>query len=555
MHRRPIAAVQTWAGLLALLTALLASTALGAAVDYRNAGNPPDPRWQINAERRAKALPQTPALPDQPLRIGDWTAQKRVEISGNRAVLRERVRLPQVVKEPGGRAPLVLILHGNHGACRDRQGIDRCPTPPAQSCAPGETRVYSAEGMNWLAESLARQGLIAAVVDAEPLVCAYGAQAGFSRVELALAHLQAWRSAQREGVAGIDPGVAAAADLSRVVLIGHSVGGDAALEIAARLKNWPATSPAPAVIRGTLLIAPPDWLQSRADSAPLGVVLPSCDGDVYTQAGREIVARALAAGNLQRVGLWQLVGGHHNAANTAWPSEADDVGKGLCPRASAIAPEVQRGWLGQLAIGFVRATASQTPWPAWLYGEASPPPLRQLDRWPEVRSLVIDPGHVRAAEVQVSAERVDALTRCAVQPCSPAPGPSEFPGWKVRWSRPGFRLEMRWSGQGPPSGQRALLRLASLPGSPRHRPMTLRVSWQIGARWVPAGTVEVLPPLDHAGSYGAETPPVVRMAVELPQPVPWRAVRAVALEGAGEDRGELHVGELIWAPIPPSRKR
>lgn len=85
--------------------------------------------------------------------------------------------------------------------------------------------------------------------------------------------------------------------------------------------------------------------------------------------------------------------------------------------------------------------------------------------------------------------------------------------------------------------------------------MTLRVSWQIGARWVPAGTVEVLPPLDHAGSYGAETPPVVRMAVELPQPVPWRAVRAVALEGAGEDRGELHVGELIWAPIPPSRKR
>lgn len=524
------------------------------SIDYSSAGKPPNPRWQEEVARRRRLLPAAAAPADLPIRSADWHSKAPVEISGNPLVLRAVVRLPA---RPG-KWPLALILHGNHGACRDSRGIDHCPVPPAQTCAPGESPVPTPLGMTWLAEELARQGVAAAVVDAGPMVCASGPQAVFSRTELGLAHLQAWRSAQAGGAVGIDSALAAAVDLQKLVLIGHSVGGDAALEMAAQLKAGKGTAHGLPPARGALLIAPPDWLRSAAVSTHLGVVLPTCDADVHTQAGREVWSRALMAGSKYRLGLWQLVGGHHNAANIVWPAEAEDSGKDVCLPSAHVPASDQRLWLGQLAAAFALSSATGQAWPRWMYGQAASPvreggPALVSATWPEVRSLVVEPGYQLVRSVELVAQRADALVNCATRACVTAGSASELPGWRVSWSKPGMRLDLRWTGAGPGPGQRAVLRLASLAGSPRHRALILQAYWLVGSRRIAAGPVEILPPLDHAGSYTPDAlPVVVRLGVEIPLPagVDLRQARALQLEAPEEERGTLRIGELLWTAAP-----
>ena len=122
-----------------------------------------------------------------------------------------------------------------------------------------------------------------------------------------------------------------------------------------------------------------------------------------------------------------------------------------------------------------------------------------------------------------------------------------------------MRLELRWPDAGPAAGQRAILRLASLAGSPRHRPLVLQAWWLVGQHRIAAGPLEILPPLDHAGSYTADAlPVVVRLGVEIPLPaaVDLRQAHALQLEAPDEERGTLRIGELLWtAAARPAVRR
>ncbi|MFO8076820.1 MAG: hypothetical protein R6T85_11965 [Egibacteraceae bacterium] len=126
-----------------------------------------------------------------------------------------RVWLPDVAE---GRFPLVLIVHGN---------------------APMESP--SERGYDWLAEHLAAQGHVVASVDENFLNLSFtrGWELGEetdARAWLLLRHLALWRDWVAEG----HP-LGAHVDLGRIVLVGHSRGGEAAATAAAfdRLERYP----------------------------------------------------------------------------------------------------------------------------------------------------------------------------------------------------------------------------------------------------------------------------------------------------------------------------
>ncbi len=126
-----------------------------------------------------------------------------------------RVWLPDVEE---GRFPLVLVVHGN-----------------APMEAPSE------RGYDWLAEHLASQGHVVASVDQNflNLSSTRGWELGDetdARAWLLLRHLELWR----DWVADGHP-LGAHVDLGRIVLVGHSRGGEAAATAAVfdRLERYP----------------------------------------------------------------------------------------------------------------------------------------------------------------------------------------------------------------------------------------------------------------------------------------------------------------------------
>jgi hypothetical protein len=158
------------------------------------------------------------------------------------------------------------------------------------------------------------------------------------------------------------------ADLGRVLLVGHSRGGEgvnrAALE---------ATTGAvqPWTVRGVVHLAPTAFGQNPAPGVPVVVLLPSCDGDVYDLEGQAYLDAARDAGGrvasdpvLRSAVL--VVGANHNFFNREWtPGEAsapawdDGWGSGTaCQPADEgggrLSPPAQRG----VADVYVAAAAS-----------------------------------------------------------------------------------------------------------------------------------------------------------------------------------------------------
>jgi hypothetical protein len=112
--------------------------------------------------------------------------------------------------EGAGPYPLVLVAHGN-----------------ANLFTPSEL------GYEWLGRHLASHGYVVASIDASafnslPILTGELRDENDARALLFLAHLQLWHAWQEGG-----DGIAATVDLDRVVLIGHSRGGEAAAIAAA----------------------------------------------------------------------------------------------------------------------------------------------------------------------------------------------------------------------------------------------------------------------------------------------------------------------------------
>lgn len=234
--------------------------------------------------------------------------------------------------EARGRVPLVLVVHGNH-----------------------DMMDYSDPGYAWLGEHLASRGHV--VVSVDQNFINGGMFGDVSRENgvrgwLLLKHLEAWRQWQNEPEHALHEQV----DLERVVLIGHSRGGEAAALAAAfnRLELYPEDARIAFDfdfgIQGVAAIAPVDG-QFQASGKPTEladvsyfVIHGGMDGDVYLFLGDRQLVRTRpdpAAGRFS-ASLY-VHHANHGQFNTAWgDNDTGMIAGRVLNRAGLMAGEAQR---------------------------------------------------------------------------------------------------------------------------------------------------------------------------------------------------------------------
>jgi hypothetical protein len=218
-----------------------------------------------------------------------------------------------------GARPFVLFLHGRHFTCY--KGADINGDWP---CRAGYSPVPSYRGYLQTQQLLASQGYVTVSISAngingqDYLADDGGAEA---RSVLVRHHLALWASWAGKGRSGAPAVVKAApvADLRRVLLVGHSRGGegvnraalDSELPVNGRAARWH--------ISGLAHLAPTAFGQNPAPGVPAAVVLPSCDGDVYDLQGQQYVDRMRDLGSDPSLRSSVLVvGADHNFFNSEW---------------------------------------------------------------------------------------------------------------------------------------------------------------------------------------------------------------------------------------------
>jgi hypothetical protein len=218
-------------------------------------------------------------------------------------------------------APLVLFLHGRHIACYGKND------PGSWPCVPTSRPVPSYLGYVYLQRLLASQGYATVSISANAVNAqdgatndgGAGARSALVRHHLTL--LAGWSAdAGNSSWGGL-------LDLSRVVLVGHSRGGEGVDQAAID-----TTTSAPYHLSGQVLLAPTDFAYQTAPYLPTELLMGYCDGDVSDLQGQRYVdAEPLLAGDdptLRSSVL--LLGADHNFFNTEWtpglsraPSEDD----------------------------------------------------------------------------------------------------------------------------------------------------------------------------------------------------------------------------------------
>jgi hypothetical protein len=306
-----------------------------AALQVRSAGRRLDVAPPATASLAAPELPALlPPAPADPGKPGPYATE-----SGEYAL--DPIRLPgyaapiemeAVVVSPKGapgKRPLALFLHGRHFTCYSKTN----PNQIAMNwpCSDGLTAVPSHRGYLKAQQLLASQGYVTVSISANGINAQdaqtfdAGAQARSSLVRHHLARWADWSAGR-----GAAPAAVRAADMSKVLLVGHSRGGEGVNRAATDSLAPPPgdtgfSGPVRWTIRGTVLIGPTIFGHNPAPDVPSVTFLPGCDGDVSDLQGQMFVdqTRGISRGTALHSALY-MVGANHNFFNSEWtPGQAE----------------------------------------------------------------------------------------------------------------------------------------------------------------------------------------------------------------------------------------
>jgi hypothetical protein len=238
-------------------------------------------------------------------------------------------------------APLILLVHGNHGSCdsvlADGTAITPGPTTtPSLDCLSGGTAYFKRNdrGYAYLGQNLAGHGYIVASLDQDQLMMIQDSAMGkgmHQRRLLIAAMLDALWKANADGLTN-GPGVTLGDTLKGKIdftkgvgLMGHSRGGDAVTSFI----DYNRTRPAPGRrydISGVISLAPVDYERRAPYGMPYMTVLPMCDGDVSNLQGARFFERSQYIDMTDPFPRIQvgLQGANHNFFNSVWSADNDD---------------------------------------------------------------------------------------------------------------------------------------------------------------------------------------------------------------------------------------
>lgn len=259
------------------------------------------------------AAPDDEVLPIDPAEPGPYAVTRSnytldpVKLTG----MKKPIEMVGHVVEPTAGAavedrPLVLFLHGRHSYCYIPGDPDAMPR--RWPCKAPAKEIPSHLGYDYAQELLASQGYATVSVrvngiNAQDWRLPDGG-AG-ARASIVIEHLKHWSSM----AAGHK------VDMDRVVLVGHSRGGEGVNRASIRIPLG-----ADYRIAGQVLLAPTNFATQTSPYVPSATVLPYCDGDVSDLQGQKFVdfARDLAADDTSLKSAVLVMGANHNYFNTEW---------------------------------------------------------------------------------------------------------------------------------------------------------------------------------------------------------------------------------------------
>ncbi len=264
-------------------------------------------------EATPSAAPDDEVLPVDPAEPGPYPIERSnykldpVKLTG----MKNPIEMVGHVVEPAagaavGDRPLVLFLHGRHSVCYIPGDPEAMPSKwPCQAPA---KEIPSHLGYDYAQEVLASQGYATVSIrvngiNAQDWRLPDGG-AG-ARASIVIEHLKHWAGMAAEHKV----------DLDRVVLVGHSRGGEGVNRASIRI-------PLDADYRivGQVLLAPTNFATQTSPYVPSATVLPYCDGDVSDLQGQKFVdfARDLTADDTSLKSAVLMMGANHNYFNTEW---------------------------------------------------------------------------------------------------------------------------------------------------------------------------------------------------------------------------------------------
>ena len=475
------------------------------------------------AEREFRALPKAssdPGVPGPysitsstyrltPLTIDEYSAP--VEVLG-------RVVRPT---DASGARPLVLFLHGRHSTCyKGNRSSGDWP------CRTGWKPIPSYLGYLEAQRLLASQGYVTVSISANGIngqdweSVDGGAEA---RSLLVRHHLEQWADWASSGGAPFGTDLVGAVDMDRVLLVGHSRGGEGVNRAALDSVGNPQWS-----ISGQVLIGPTAFGRQSQPGLNTVVLLPFCDGDVSDLQGQQYVDQSRDVVDDTDPSLRSAVmvmGANHNYFNRQWtpgesraPSWDDWGGKDpLCGKSAPgrLSPEEQR----DVGSTYIAAAAN-------VFTEGNRAQLPLIDGSP-LRAPSADPAVVQVAALGANRTPVYLPSEADVTSATGSMSSRVCLGWGARQvtcapreQSPHF-LPMTWTGDDP-------------------APYAWDTSWK---RATGRATMQLAQPADLSGSSELE----LRVAPELGTGTTTFTVRLVDGSGTREDMGTVSV-----RPLPSS---